>query len=136
MNGYEDDLSERDGFLFQHLIAMFQTLALQQMGKLMNPLTGAVERDLHQARITIDMLEMISTRTAGNLSDTESRILDNVLMELRMNFVDESSRPEPKDGDGAEEATTADEPPAEGEETESTDAGGDADGEEDATGRT
>lgn len=85
---------DRGEFLFHNLIAMFATLALQQLGKLVNPLTGEVERDLRQARITIDMLEMIRAKTAGNLMDEERRHLDTVLMELHMNWVDESGKPE------------------------------------------
>ncbi len=91
---YENGENERTEFLFHNLIAMFATLALQQLGKLVNPLSGAVDRDLAQARITIDMLEMISDKTAGNLSGEERRHLDKVLMELRMNYVDESARGE------------------------------------------
>jgi hypothetical protein len=94
---------ERTEFLFHNLIAMFATLALQQLGKLVNPLSGDVERDLRQARITIDMLEMISDKTAGNLSGGERRHLDTVLTELRMNFVDESAR-----GDAEPETTGKD----------------------------
>jgi hypothetical protein len=78
--------------LFQHIILMLQTLALQQMGKLTNPITGAVERDLHQARITIDMLGMLQRKTAGNLEAEEKRLLDTVVLELQMNYVDESGR--------------------------------------------
>lgn len=84
--------AERQEFLFHNLIAMFATLAFQQLGKLVNPLSGSVERDLRQARITIDMLEMIAGKTAGNLSAEERRHLDAVLTELRMNYVDEAAR--------------------------------------------
>lgn len=84
--------SERNAFLFQHLIAMFETLALQQLGKLVNPITGKDEADLRQARITIDMLEMVREKTAGNLSSDEQGLLEAVLTELQMNFVDESRR--------------------------------------------
>jgi len=77
---------------------MFQTLALQQMGKLMNPITGKVERDLHQARITIDMIAMIQKKTGGNLSGEEKRIIDGILMDLQMNFVDERSRSDSENG--------------------------------------
>ncbi|MBN1163823.1 MAG: DUF1844 domain-containing protein [Candidatus Krumholzibacteriota bacterium] len=82
----------RKSYLFQHLVAMFQTLALQQLGKLANPISGELERDLHQAKITIDMLVMIQEKTAGNLSDNEKRVLDGVLMDLQMNYVDEINR--------------------------------------------
>jgi hypothetical protein len=82
--------NERNVFLFHHLVAMFETLALQQLGKLVNPLTGNAEKDLRQARITIDMLEMVREKTAGNLSPEEQRLLGAVLAELQMNYVDES----------------------------------------------
>jgi hypothetical protein len=79
---------DRDEYLFQHLIAMFQSLALQQLGKLINPISGEVEGDLQQAKITIDMLVMIQKKTEGNLLDRERQLLDRVIMELQMNYVD------------------------------------------------
>lgn len=84
----------KNEYLFQHLVAMFQTLALQQLGKLINPITGKLERDLHQARITIDMLQMLQARTAGNLDPNEKRLLDTVVMDLQMNYIDEMQRAE------------------------------------------
>lgn len=92
----------RNAYLFQHLIAMFQTLALQQLGKLINPITGKLERDLQQAKITIDMLQMLREKTEGNLSEDERRLLENIIVELQMNFVDETNR-EKAEGDKAEE---------------------------------
>lgn len=83
---------DQRAFLFQHLVAMFQTLALQQLGKLANPLTGKMERDLLQARITIDMVQMLKEKTSGNLSDMEQRLVDKSLMELQMNYIDEERR--------------------------------------------
>jgi hypothetical protein len=90
-------LSERSAFLFQHLVAMFETLALQQLGKLVNPITGNAEMDLRQARITIDMLEMVREKTVGNLSPEEKQLLEDVLTELQMNYVDESRREKNKE---------------------------------------
>ena len=90
-------------FLFHQLIAMFQALALQQLGKLMNPITGKVERDLQQAKITIDMISMIQQKTEGNLSSREKGMIDNILLELRMNYVDESNRPDDEEGAESEE---------------------------------
>jgi hypothetical protein len=84
--------NERNEYLFHHLVAMFQTLALQQLGKLVNPITGKLERDLQQAKITIDMLQMLKDRTAGNLEQSERMILDRSLLELQMNYVDETNR--------------------------------------------
>lgn len=62
------------------------------MGKLKNPVTDKVERDLEQARQSIDMLEMIRDKTANNLSSELSRALEQALTDLRLNFVDESNK--------------------------------------------
>jgi hypothetical protein len=86
---------EKDELLLTQVALMFQTAALQQMGKLKHPLSDRVERDLAQARISIDILDVLHRRMKGNLSDAEERMFDNLLRELRLNFVDEASKPEP-----------------------------------------
>ena len=101
---HNSDDGDRNAFLFTHLVAMFETLALQQLGKLVSPITGKVERDLRQARITIDMLVMIREKTAGNLEPAEQRIINAVVTELQMNYLDESKKGnEGAAGDGGEE---------------------------------
>jgi len=75
---------------------MFQTAALQQMGKLMNPLTKKVEKDLDQAKFSIDVLGMIQGKTKGNLTEEEKKFLEHVIFELRMNYLDESKEADKK----------------------------------------
>ena len=75
--------------LFFQLIMSFQAAALQHMGKLKNPFTEKIERDLHQAQLSIDMIDMIKTKTQGNITQEESTFLDRVLRELRINYIDE-----------------------------------------------
>lgn len=75
--------------LFLNLVTMFQTAAMQHMGKLMDPVTQKIERDLEQAKFSIDIIGMLEAKTKGNLSDEERRFLDHVLFELRINYVDE-----------------------------------------------
>jgi hypothetical protein len=75
--------------LFLGLVHSFQAAAMQQMGKIMNPFTEKMERDLKQARLSIDMLEMLQERTSGNLTGEEARFLTHVLTELRLNYVAE-----------------------------------------------
>ena len=84
--------NESQAVLFHQLIAMFHFAALQQMGKLKNPMTDKIERDLQQSKISIDMLEMLHTKMRGNLTADEERHLSTLLRELRLNFVDESSK--------------------------------------------
>ncbi|MDH4223406.1 MAG: DUF1844 domain-containing protein [candidate division Zixibacteria bacterium] len=80
--------------LFFHLVFMFQTAALQQMGKLINPLTKKAERNLDQAKFSIDILELLQEKTRGNLKEEESKYLENVLFELRMNYLEEQKKSE------------------------------------------
>ena len=93
--------------LFLQLILMFQTAALQQMGKLTNPLTQKVEKDLEQAKFSIDILGMLEEKTRVNLSEEEKKFLDYVLFELRMNYLEESK--EEKKEESKEKKETNDE---------------------------
>ena len=79
-------------FLFSQVVLMFQGAAWQHMGKVMNPVTNKVERDLAQAKHSIDMLAMLEAKTKGNLSDNEQRFLEHALYELRMNYIDEVNK--------------------------------------------
>ena len=89
---------EKDELLLTQLILMFQTAAFQQMGKIKNPLLEKMERDLQQAQISIDMIDMMYRKMQGNLSPEEEKLMKNVLQELRLNYVDEVSKtPQPAD---------------------------------------
>ena len=96
-------------FLFTQIVLMFQGAAWQHLGKVMNPATNKVERDLAQAKNTIDILGMLQAKTKGNLSDNEQRFLEHALYELRMNYIDEVN----KAPDEAEASTADAEAPAE-----------------------
>ena len=78
--------------LFLQLILIFHQNAMIAMGKLKSPVTDKIERDLEQAKQSIDMLEMIRDKTKNNLTAELSGTLDHVLTELRLNFVDESNK--------------------------------------------
>jgi hypothetical protein len=80
--------------LFMQLAITFQAAAWQQMGKIKNPVTDKIERNLDQARYSIDMLEMLRAKTKGNLSDDETKFLGHVISELQLNFVDELKKDE------------------------------------------
>ena len=78
-------------FLLQ-LIYSLQAASMQQMGKVMNPMTNKIERNLALAQNSIDMLAMVEEKTKGNLSEEEMKLLSHVLYELRLNFLDESKK--------------------------------------------
>ncbi len=87
----ENDRSgdQNQAALFVQLVTMLYGAAMQQMGKVVNPLTNKIEKNLEHAKLSIDMLAMIEEKTKGNLSDEEARFLADSLFQLRMNYVDE-----------------------------------------------
>ncbi|MCK4224936.1 MAG: DUF1844 domain-containing protein [candidate division Zixibacteria bacterium] len=93
----ENESEKKDEFHFIQLVITFQTAAIQQMGKLQNPITKNVERNLDQAKFSIDMLEMIQSKTRNNLSENERKFLEHALYELRMNYLDEVKKEEQKE---------------------------------------
>ena len=48
---------QQNELLFMQLVMMFQGMAMQQLGKVMNPMTQKVERDIGQAKNFIDLLD-------------------------------------------------------------------------------
>jgi hypothetical protein len=79
----------REAALFLQLVLGLQQAAMVALGKLMNPMSGKLERSLEGARNTIDTLAAIEARTRGNLESDEQRVLTQVLTDLRMNYLDE-----------------------------------------------
>lgn len=62
------------------------TLTLQAsiaLGTIANPATSKTEVDLVQAKFLVDTLGMLSEKTKGNLNAEESKLLENLLFELR-----------------------------------------------------
>ncbi len=80
---------DREAALFLQLLLGLQQAAMVALGKLMNPVSGRIERNLEAARNTIDTLSALEGRTRGNLGADEQRVLTQVLTDLRMNYLDE-----------------------------------------------
>ena len=104
----KDKLSE---FQFIQYIAMLANGGMQHLGKMMNPLTGKTERNLEAAGAIIDMLSMFKEKTKGNLSQGESRVMDEALGNLQLNYADEVARESKKKP--AEEKKPGEEKPSE-----------------------
>jgi hypothetical protein len=86
------DANEKQQFFFTQLVLMFHTATMHQLGKIKNPITGAIERDLAAAQSSIDILDMLKEKTKGNLSENESRLLSTVIQEVKLNYVDEANK--------------------------------------------
>ena len=86
---------EKNDQLFMQLIYMFHTSAMQGLGKIADP-TGKVNRNLEYVSQTIDLMEMLKVKTKGNISEDIGKMLDGMLSELKLNYVDEKGKPEAK----------------------------------------
>lgn len=80
--------SNNDLGTFPQLVMMLATSAMQQLGKLVHPGTGRTEVDLDGAQFSIDVLEMLAVKTKGNLDGPETRLLNETLTALRLNYVE------------------------------------------------
>ena len=91
---------------FIGLVSILANSALQQLGKVMNPATGKVERNLEGARMTIDWLRMLKAKTAGNLSGEEESIISSYIANLQLNYLDECEKDDTAEPAGEKETTT------------------------------
>lgn len=74
--------------LFDLLILSLGNAALIGLGLVPEPETNVFKKDLAHAKYNIELLEMLETKTKGNLSDSEKEILETLLYDLRVKFVD------------------------------------------------
>ncbi|MCK9424864.1 MAG: DUF1844 domain-containing protein [Ignavibacteriaceae bacterium] len=75
--------------LFMQLIMQQQQWAMMSMGKLKNPMSDKIERNLEMSKYAIDTLDMLATKTKGNLGEYEEKFINEVLRELKLNYVEE-----------------------------------------------
>ncbi len=82
---------DKNDQLFMQLLYMFHTSAMQGLGKIADP-TGQVSRNLEYVSQTIDLMAMLKEKTKGNISEDMEKMLDGMLSELRLNYVDEKGK--------------------------------------------
>ncbi len=78
--------------MFFSLIYSFQMQTMMHLGKIKNPVTDKIEIELPAAQATIDLIEMLSEKTKGNLTDEEKRFVDTAISDLKLNYVEESGK--------------------------------------------
>jgi hypothetical protein len=77
---------------FVSIIMMLSSACWQHLGKVPNPMTGKIEKELTHAKIAIEMLVMLRDKTKGNLSPEEQKMLDNVIADLQLNYAEEVNK--------------------------------------------
>ena len=87
----EEQLKKEDQ-LFIHLVNTFVQSAWISLGKVKNPVSDSLERNMEQATYYIDLLDMLQTKMKGNLSEWEEQYIIHSLSELKMNFIEENKK--------------------------------------------
>ena len=72
---------------FGTFIVSLASSAAFSLGESPHPDTGKVERVLPLAKQTIDLIAMLQEKTAGNLTDEEQKLVEAVLYDLRLRYV-------------------------------------------------
>lgn len=72
---------------FSTFVLSLASSAMVQLGEVPNPETGKLEKHPELARHSIDILNMLEDKITNGLTEKESRLLRDVLFELRMKYV-------------------------------------------------
>ncbi len=78
---------------FATLVLMLRTAAMVHLGAVPDPVSGKAQVDLPQAKHLIDLLDVLKAKTAGNLTAGETAMLDDLLFDLRMRYLEALKRP-------------------------------------------
>jgi len=103
-----DNQLKKEDQLFIHLVNTFVQSAWISLGKVKNPVSDELERNLDQASYYIDLLDMLQTKMKGNLTEWEEQYILHSLSELKLNFIDEKKK---KESDTTTDNGKADEKP-------------------------
>ena len=88
-----DPLDDPTSFL--SLIMSLASNAAASLGMMPHPVTGETGVDLKTAKHWIDVLGMLEQKTHGNLDEQEAMMLENLLADLRMQYVSFTNAPTP-----------------------------------------
>jgi hypothetical protein len=83
---------------FAGFVLSLATTAAIHFGDLPDPATGEKSSNLEGAQQMIDILALLDEKTRGNLTAEERQVLEQVLYELRMRFIEAKggARPAPE----------------------------------------
>ncbi len=83
--GCDQHRSEVD---FSTFVLSLGTSVLYHLGVASDPETGATRTNLPMARQVIDIMALLHDKTAGNLTAEEGKLLETLLFDLRLKFVE------------------------------------------------
>ena len=75
---------------FSTFILSLNASSLIHLGEIHDPQLKEISVNLPAAKHTIEILEILKEKTVGNLDDNESKLLSDILYNLRLKFVQHS----------------------------------------------
>ncbi len=75
---------------FSTFLLSLSTQALAHLGEIPDPFTKQISVDLDAARQMIDILGILKEKTKNNLDSAESQLMEHLLYDLRLRFVERS----------------------------------------------
>jgi hypothetical protein len=81
------------GIDFHTFVLSLGSSALLHLGELERPGASGPEKDLPMAKHTIDILAMLQAKTKGNLTPEEDKLMESLLYDLRLRYVEAKQKP-------------------------------------------
>ena len=92
-----DDAQPASGISFPAFVLSLAHTAAVHFGDVPDPVSGTtVEPNLPAAQQMIEILALLEAKTRGNLTAEERQLLEQILYELRMRYVQAGASPEPE----------------------------------------
>ncbi len=75
---------------FSSFLLSLSSSTLLHLGEIADPQSGEKKKDLALAKQSIDIIGLLKDKTKGNLTHEEEELLEHLLYDLRMRFVEAS----------------------------------------------
>ncbi len=77
---------------FSQIIITLAQTAYVHLGVIEDPFSKKKDKNLEQAKFTIDMLDILKEKTMGNLTKEEENLLEDILYDLHMKYLYETEQ--------------------------------------------
>ena len=81
---------------FELLVTSLATEALMALGQMPHPITGKAQAQRNLAKYLIDTLDLLREKTKGNLPPNEQQMIESVVHQMRLLFVETANEPAKK----------------------------------------
>jgi len=87
----KEEKSLPDQIDFSTFVFSLATNALINLGLTPDPITKKTQKNIPLAKQNIDILGMLKDKTKGNLTEEEDKLMESLLTEARLRFVEASN---------------------------------------------